>query len=144
MMLLRHYGSTQYCPDSVGDIENRQHRNKPIGGLWTSPVDSEFGWIDWCESEDYAHTNFDEYFDLVFEGRLLVINGEYDLRHFTWCGASKWLKGIDFIKLLPDYDAIHLTAQGQWSTRLSEPYDLYGWDCESVLILNKESVRVTS
>ena len=26
---------------------------KPIGGYWASPVDADWSWKDWCESEQY-------------------------------------------------------------------------------------------
>ena len=31
---------------------------KPISGWWGSPVDANFGWKDWCESEDYGNYDF--------------------------------------------------------------------------------------
>ena len=27
---------------------------KPDGGYWASPVDSSWGWKDWCEVEDFS------------------------------------------------------------------------------------------
>jgi len=46
---------------------------------------------------------------------------------------------LDFEQLSKTYDAVWLTYNGERKTRYSNP-DLYGWDCESVLILNKNSV----
>lgn len=43
---------------------------------------------------------------------------------------------LDFEALSKDYDAIELTDNGQIETRFSEPYNLYGWDIASILILN--------
>jgi len=43
----------------------------------------------------------------------------------------------DYEECATRYDAIHLTDRGQWATRMTHPKNLYGWDCESVLILNK-------
>ena len=37
-------------------------------------------------------------------------------------------------------DAIWLTAHGESATRFSRPYSLYGWDCESVLIMNPSGI----
>ena len=57
---------------------------------------------------------------------------------------------IDYEEMAKEYDAIWLTVNGQWDTRLPEMdgnYDidgssinLYGWDCESLLILRKECI----
>lgn len=38
------------------------------------------------------------------------------------------------------YEAIWLTAKGQSETHYSNPTNLYGWDCESVLIMNSKCV----
>jgi hypothetical protein len=40
-----------------------------------------------------------------------------------------------------EVDAIHLTERGEHETRLSQPYSLYGWDCECVLIMNPKGIR---
>jgi hypothetical protein len=40
---------------------------------------------------------------------------------------------IDFEKLSQNYDGIWLTEQGNGETHLSFPYNLYSWDCESIL-----------
>lgn len=40
---------------------------------------------------------------------------------------------LDYERIAQDYDAIHLTDEGQWATRLTYPMSLYGWDCECVL-----------
>lgn len=37
-------------------------------------------------------------------------------------------------------ECIHLTESGQWNTRLTRPLNLYGWDCESILILNESCI----
>jgi hypothetical protein len=37
---------------------------------------------------------------------------------------------LDFERMAQDFDGMHLTDEGQWSTRLTQP-SLYGWDCES-------------
>lgn len=37
-------------------------------------------------------------------------------------------------------DAIWLTPKGERETRFSHPKNLYGWDCESVLIMNPNGI----
>jgi len=44
-----------------------------------------------------------------------------------------FMAAIDFEKLSQAYDGIWLTEQGNAATRLSFPYNLYSWDCESIL-----------
>lgn len=49
---------------------------------------------------------------------------------------------LDFELLAKNYDAIWLTENGQSETHLYYPINLYGWDCETVLIMNPYSVSV--
>ncbi len=135
-MLLRHYRAVkEFELSKIAPIENITYHNKPSGGLWTSPVNSNYGWVHWCEQEEYSATP--EYVDLEFHGRLLVVDGIYDLsklpiaRNGDLCTPT-----VLFEELLQDYDGIHLTEDGQWATRYADLVDLYGWDCESVLVFN--------
>ena len=134
---LRHYGSSKYDANLVHPIQDQRCRNKPIGGLWTSPIGAEFGWKEWCEVEDYAIC--EGYFDLRFRGRVLEIACYADLVDLHWVWVGKGCLYPTFENL--EVDAIHLTTSGARATRLLEPMNLYGWDCESVLIFNKESVE---
>jgi len=55
-------------------------------------------------------------------------------------GSELW--SIDFESLANHYDAMWLTETGEISTRLlCQDRNLYGWDCESVLIFNKECIK---
>jgi len=54
-MKLIHYGSTSFDPKKFNPVLNSYI--KPTGGLWTSPIDSEFGWKDWCTAEDFRECN---------------------------------------------------------------------------------------
>lgn len=45
-------------------------------------------------------------------------------------------KTLDFEKLSQDYDALWLTRKGESDTRWDMEFSLYGWDCESVLVMN--------
>jgi hypothetical protein len=40
-------------------------------------------------------------------------------------------------------DAIWLTEAGQWETRHTYPRNLYGWDCETIFIMNESCVKST-
>ena len=48
---------------------------------------------------------------------------------------------LDFENIARHYDAIHLTPKGQEDTRWSTPHNLYGWDCETILILNTDNIK---
>jgi hypothetical protein len=117
---------------------------KPKGGLWASPINSSFGWREWCESEGFRLRSFDTSFQFSISGNILVIDSEDDLKFFNW---DRPYSHVDM--LIPDfedlvftgYDAVHLTVKGEYETRFSVPYSLYGWDCESVLIMNLNCIK---
>ena len=140
-MNLVHYGSAKYRPESFREISDVPFSKKPSGGLWCSPVESEWGWKDWCESESYG--DLDESFCVEFSGDLLVIDCVLDMNKLPWIENS----GIHFIAFQPlcvggfAFDAIHLTVCGERETRFSRPRSLYGWACECVLILNPDSIK---
>jgi hypothetical protein len=138
---LVHFGSSVYLPQTVKPIVN-DNWVKPKGGLWTSPVDSVWGWKDWCEMENFRKCDEDNSFKLQFKmsAKILVIDGLNDLVKLpkqdvviTYKYQKQYL---DFELLSKEYDAIWLTETGQNETHMSHPMDLYGWDCESVLIMN--------
>jgi len=140
---LRHYGNTRYDSNRFEPISDVPFRNKPLGGLWTSPVDSEYGWRHWCEDESFR--DCDEYFDLEFEGTVLQIDSVSDMELLPWI-ESDGMHFVSFQALCAlgfSYDAIHLTEKGQEETRLTHPRSLYGWDCETVLVMNPDAIRAT-
>ena len=127
---------------------------KPIGGFWTSTYDDELksDWYQWCKSENFNFPPKSMYkLTPKADAKILVIDTMLDLieayqvypmdRPEELSKTSKWL---DFEKMSENYDAIHLTQEGQWRTRWSggdilapitdeTNINLYGWDCECTL-----------
>lgn len=138
-----HYGEKQYQPSKIKPIENGRWV-KPKGGLWTSPINSNWGWKDWCEGENFRDCNEANSFKLKFksDAKIMIIDSLKDLLDLPKCNIDY---GDNYKKEYPNFellatmcDAIWLTEKGQNETHLSYPISLYGWDCESVLILNGE------
>ena len=141
-MRLIHYGSSEYNRKSFRPISDKVAWNKPDGGLWTSPVGSEWGWSDWCKAEDFG--DLSKHFELDFFGTVLTIDSVGDLDKFHWFDGGGLPLHVSFTSLCVKpfvYDAIHLTEKGEQATRLTSPKHLYGWDCETVLILNPDSIK---
>jgi len=135
---LVHYGSLEFKKELVLPVTNSPRRNKPKGGLWTSPVGPCFGWKDWCEAESYGDTC--KCFNLEFVGSLLRIDSVEDMLRLPWEGEDMF-PWIDFERLAGKYDAIHLTENGENDTRFTNPKSLYGWDCETVFVMNKDCLK---
>jgi hypothetical protein len=138
-----HYGQKQYHPHLLKSVKNNSWV-KPRGGLWTSPINSNWGWKDWCNSESFRLCDDKNSFKLKFKTntKILVIDSLADLINLPKINVNY---SISLKKEYPDFellstvcDAIWLTEKGMTETHLSYPLSLYGWDCESVLIINKD------
>lgn len=136
-----HYGSGIFDKDKIKPVTN-DGWVKPKGGLWTSPINSQWGWRDWCACEQFRECKEEVSFTLRFKSgaKILIIDSYEDLIDLPltspeWSDRHKY---PDFEAISKIADAIWLTEKGQERTRLTYPISLYGWDCETVLILNKE------
>ena len=143
-LILIHYGATEYKPELVSKIEN--FWKKPKGGLWTSPISSSFGWKQWCEAEDFRECTGLNSFNLKFkrDSSVLIIDSYEDLSKLPHIDIESRSndKCLDFELLNNTFDAIWLTENGLYETNnlWSGGFNLYGWDCESILIMNKDSI----
>lgn len=115
-------------------------QNKPLGGLWTTPVSTTWGWLDWCINEKYGlHEENDVWILEPDTDNIYTIDTKQDFQNlfdeYKWRPKRKsWREEpmVDFEAVFEHYDGIHLTRNGQRETRHSRP-GLYGWDCECVL-----------
>lgn len=141
-----HYGSSAYDPSKFKPICDR-HWIKPDGGLWGSPVSSDHSWMSWCESEEFHMEQLKQSFQFTFKGSLFVINSEEDMNRLPWIEPGSMM-GYCFVSFEAleacGFDGVHLTDKGERETRWTRPRNLYGWDCESVLVMNKDSIHLTS
>lgn len=154
-----HYGCEHFNPDSFGPIKNRRYPDvKPehTTGLWASPVKSKYGWRDFCENEDFCVDRLNKQFKFVLadNARVCHLDSINDLLKLPQRAISDDYKGylygllccyyIDFEKTSKMYDAIelHLTTEPRRRFGTIGLYDLlYGWDCDSILILNPDVVK---
>ena len=124
--------------------------NKPTGGLWTStyqPHDYYLSsWIKWCKDNQSEWIGHDcILIEIETTARVYTIDNWDNLKalYFLYGYEYKDKAKIDWIKVQKSFDIIHLTENGEYEC--SNPYqilndskklDLYGWDCESSLMLN--------
>jgi hypothetical protein len=107
--------------------------SKPKGGLWSSPVNSSDSWFNWCIKEGYKN-KLNSNFQWSLSGHILFLD---TLDCFKLLPVTR--EGdVDFELLLSlGVDAIWLTADGLKQALNSDERRLWGWDCETVLLLNK-------
>lgn len=135
-------GPAKPLPELFQPVINREHPwTKPkSGGLWTAPPHPTNGshWIDWCVAESFGSSPF-RLWELIPRKvvKVFVVDtyADLELLHDRYGIGSKrdYGSGFDFEAIGREWDALHLTDEGQWATRLSHPLSLYGWDCESTL-----------
>lgn len=149
-LVVVHYGKNRFLKSKFIKIKNSPYWVKPDGGLWTSPVDSKWSWKEWCDSEHFRVCDDKNSFKLKFhnDSKIAIIDSLNDLKNMPFQKPKSIFpeksftylnKYIDFEKLVKiGIDAIWLTEKGINQTHLSQPVNLYGWDVETVLVLNKK------
>jgi hypothetical protein len=141
-----HYGAKQYEFEKFNQIQNISYFVKPKGGLWGSPVDAKYGWKEWNELNDYVKCDENNSFRFALkkDAKVAVIDTEDKLRLLPDADMPPISpkhyndrKYIDFEKLVElGYDAIEVLI-----SECQSLYDtLLGWDCDSVLVLNKDAI----
>ena len=143
-----HYGSGSFDIKQFAPIKDRFGFTKPFGGLWASPIHSQNSWSNWCVDNEFNLDALSTYFTFKLkpETNLISINSTKDLRDLWMRGyvtidgtCSHSLYLIKFEKLLEDgFDAIEVQLND------SLYLDLYGWDCDSILILNPDCMDIIS
>lgn len=130
---------------------------KPSGGLWASVyrpyIDEENYFInsEWDEFIQYELNDKIKKNSICFNikqnSKIMIIDNENDCNQLFKMyeseeDSNKFLKFLDFEKMVVDgLDGIYLTSEGQQRTRLSFPYNLYGWDVESLLLFNLDVIK---
>lgn len=126
---------------AIAPLRNERAWIKPDGGLWTSSyIDGSSDWVSWCRSEGFGTPDKQNWFILTpaATARVRVIDNLSDLTGLLdeygkdKCHRTYKDRIPDFERLAQHYDALHLTEEGQWATRNTDP-NLYGWDCESTV-----------
>lgn len=143
-----HYGAKQFDPLLNFPIKNEHCWVKPKGGLWGSRINASFGWKDWCAREEFRDCKDDCSFKFVMrdENKIAVISTLAQLRRLPHIEnpiiRSSYL--IDFEKCLRiGIDAIELCWYGEEFEKVASGdlyFELCGWDCDSIVVLNPDAV----
>jgi len=149
-----HYGSKKFDITKFEDIKNQPFFVKPTGGLWGSPVNSEFGWKHWCEGSNFSECNEDNSFQFILDetANILEINSVKDLDNLPRVKSPIPGLKINSVVCL-DYERILASGVDAIVLNMSKNTDrigdslyfaLYGWDCDSILVMNKNIVKQCS
>lgn len=133
---------SEFDKDKVTPISNRRFPDsKPFGGLWASPIVSDWGWRDFCIAEGYRVEDLDRctVFHLEENAKIFRVSNRASMqRLLDRYGMPSHPElpriSIDFEKLKKDYDALYATDKGcDYLPR---------WDVESIIILNPNKIRI--
>lgn len=144
-----HDGHSNFDINLFKHISCRENFNKPLGGLWASPVDSPYTWEQWCLDNNFNYTiGEDKYFQgeqfrfkLKDNARLLSITSAKQLDELPQIKndlTSNIYKILDFKKLEEEYDAIEVLISMDHQLY----WDLYGWDVDSIVVMNPDVIEL--
>ena len=114
---------------------------KPKGGLWSSPENAPYGWEDWAKDNNFS-CNLDEEFRfrLSAGAKVLEITNARqldDLPKLEHNNKYSWV-ALDFEALARKYDAMLVMISNDQQLY----WDLYGWDCDTLLVFNPDVIRI--
>ena len=144
-----HYCASVYDPARFKPIQN-EFFIKPQGGLWASPINTGLGWKDWCERESFRECVKENSFTFILAetARVLHIRKSNDLdslprnKQVESLGSGGVDNYLDFEAIQKSgVDAIQLHLSDEehsekWNWKEGLYWQLYGWDCDSILIMN--------
>jgi len=136
-----HYGHDEFlAPDP---IVNRDYFTKPRGGLWASRKYGTRTWVDWCRREEFRLDTLYTSFQFVLDDKARVLNLYNEDQLDSLPRLNDYRKEdefaechLDFEELKKQYDAVEVIDIANLYWRL------YGWDCNSILIMNPKIVEV--
>ena len=138
-----HYGHKNFDIEKFDAIKNYEYFSKPQGGLWASRINAEYGWKDWCKGENFTacEQNNSFKFTLSADANILEIHKSEDLEGLPKLQSKQMpvlaSRHLDFEQLVRDgYDGVELFLSDD--QRLY--WDLYGWDCDSIVIFNPNCI----
>lgn len=143
-LCLIHYGSNEYVREKFEPIKN--DLTKPKGGLWTCPVGSDHSWEKWCRQNNFRTFLLDSHFKARFikGSKILVIDSLSDLESLPKYKSNNSVFSdffLDFELISDKFDAIWLTAFGEMNIRSSQYSKPYEWSCETVFVMNGDSIE---
>jgi hypothetical protein len=143
-----HYGCKKFDPSLFFAIRNRDFV-KPFGGFWGSPIGAGYGWKEWNDESHFCSINEENSFRFTLSdgAKVLHIYSSDDLEPLPHLKGfpNTLFHFLDFEAIKKSgYDAIelHLSEERKPRSGLSKSlyYALYGWDCDSILVMDPDVV----
>ena len=144
-----HYGHEKFEPEK---LLNRKRdpflqKYKPTG-LWGSPVDSEWGWIDWCKSEGFRPERLKTSFKFKIDpsARILEVRNPDDVRSYIIAEEHRFPDdtifydySLDTSQIEKEYDGMEVYMNDNYNELHNTPI-FYVWDVDSLVVWNPDMV----
>lgn len=137
-----HFGDDRLSVDKFVEIKKNDYYCgglKPRGGLWGSNENTgHIGWSKWVRTSEMDKDLLKSFnFKLKDDARVLVVTGTELLN--SDCNILGGLPSQykDWMKVKDEYDAVYIDAGSDKNLY----FLYYGWDCDSILVLNIDSVE---
>ena len=136
-----HYGHDEFL--TPNPIVNRNYFTKPIGGLWASRKDGTRTWADWCRCEEFRLDALYTSFQFVLNDKARVLNLYNEDQLDSLPRLNDYRKEDEFAECYLDFEELKKQYDAVEVTNIADLYwRLYGWDCNSILIMNPRIVEV--
>ena len=147
-----HYGSKKFDKTKVTCKRRSYLGSKPNYGLWASPVNTNWGWKNWCDNEGYMECDEENsfMFSLNSTAKVLNIFTEDDIlpyisRTELYAIFPDWRGQISKTSIIDTIDWDKIVSDGYDAVELYNSIDLQhtvfnSWDCDSIVVLNPDVV----
>lgn len=147
-----HYGADKFDPKKFIPVQNDMDKVRTGTGLWVCPTTTKLGWINFLKNERINDFNTHNSFELKIKtnAKIIQIDNYTDLATLPTYNPFKDLKELHYLKqrcynvellFKKGIDGIYLSESGLHTTRLTLPKNTYTWDCESLIIFNKNIIK---
>jgi hypothetical protein len=140
-----HYGHDHFDKDLFTYVNNTDTIvGKPKGGLWSSPVNAEYGWKDFISEgeswrEEYLTKSFR--FRLNEKANILSVNTLEELERLPTLNDNRFGKVIDYEKLVDNgYDALLINMSNDYRNFHYDTRTM-AYDVDTLLVFNPEMVE---
>jgi hypothetical protein len=138
MKIYRHYGSNKFRKELV--VGKYIIECFKPGGLWGSPIDSKWGWKDYCESEEFKLKSLKKHFDFTLKEDTKILEVRH-LEDVVEYGIQDDLgfDTLDYHRINDEYDAMEVYMCDYWND-LHYSNIFYTWDVDSIVVWNPEVI----
>lgn len=137
-----HYGNDTFSREQITKTvkERNPYRTDKPAGLWASPVDTDLGWKNYCEREEYKTETLSSSFKFKLRkgARVLHIHSLEDAEEYLLVKDKSeynaWYE-LDLEKIYFNFDAMEVTMSDDWMN-LHDNNVFYNWDVDSICVWN--------